>query len=122
VLRVEGAEHALLLTGDIGVAQERELVVRGLAPADIVMAPHHGSASSSSRELVAASDAAHVIAQAGYLNRFRHPARAVELRWTRAGAVFWRSDRDGAVMARSRAGALDVWAQRDVGRRYWHGR
>lgn len=122
VLRVEGFEHALLLTGDIGVAQERELAARGLAPADIVMAPHHGSASSSSRELVAASGAAHVIAQAGYLNRFRHPARAVELRWTRAGAVFWRSDRDGAVMARSRAGALDVWAQRDVGRRYWHGR
>lgn len=122
VLRIEGVRHALLLTGDIGVAQERELVARGLAAADVVMAPHHGSASSSSRELVMASQARHVIAQTGYLNRFRHPARAVELRWTRAGAAFWRSDRDGAVMALSGPDALDIWAQRDVARRYWHGR
>lgn len=122
VLRIEGAGHALLLTGDIGVAQERELVARGWLAADVVMAPHHGSASSSGRELVLASQAEHVIAQTGYLNRFRHPARAVEQRWTRAGATFWRSDRDGAVMAQSRVSGLDVWAQRDVARRYWHGR
>ncbi|QVQ27626.1 DNA internalization-related competence protein ComEC/Rec2 [Achromobacter deleyi] len=122
VLRVEGLRHSLLLTGDIGVAQERELVAEGLAPTDVVLAPHHGSASSSGRELVAAVGAAHAIAQAGHLNRFRHPARAVELRWTRAGTRFWRSDRDGAVMAESGPGGLDVWAQRDRGRRYWHER
>lgn len=122
VLRVEGARHSLLLTGDVGVAQERELAAIGLAPADVVLAPHHGSASSSGRELVAAAGAAHAIAQVGHLNRFRHPARAVELRWTRAGARFWRSDRDGAVMAESSAEGLDVWAQRERGRRYWHER
>ena len=27
------------------------------------------------------------------LNRFRHPAPAVEHRWTAAGVRFWRSDR-----------------------------
>ncbi|WP_420094510.1 DNA internalization-related competence protein ComEC/Rec2 [Achromobacter deleyi] len=122
VLRVEGRAHSLLLTGDIGVAQERELAALGLPPTDIVLAPHHGSAWSSGRELVAASRAGHAIAQCGYLNRFGHPAPAVERRWLRAGAAFWRSDRDGAVMARSRPGGLDVWAQRDRQRRYWHGR
>ncbi|WP_313623018.1 DNA internalization-related competence protein ComEC/Rec2 [Achromobacter sp.] len=122
VLRVDGASHSLLLTGDVGVAQERELVASGLEGADIVLAPHHGSASSSGRELVNAVGAEHAIAQAGHLNRFRHPARAVELRWTRAGARFWRSDRDGAVMAQSSAEGLEVWAQRDRGGRYWHKR
>ncbi|WP_420534856.1 DNA internalization-related competence protein ComEC/Rec2 [Achromobacter xylosoxidans] len=122
VLRVEGRAHSLLLTGDIGVAQERELAALGLPPTDIVLAPHHGSAWSSGRELVAASRAGHAIAQCGYLNRFGHPAPAVEQRWLRAGAAFWRSDRDGAVMARSRPGGLEVWAQRDRQRRYWHGR
>lgn len=122
VLRVEGRAHSLLLTGDIGVAQERELAALGLPPTDIVLAPHHGSAWSSGRELVAASRAGHAIAQCGYLNRFGHPAPAVERRWLRAGAAFWRSDRDGAVMARSRPGGLEVWAQRDRQRRYWHGR
>jgi competence protein ComEC len=122
VLRVEGKDHSVLLTGDVGVAQERELIALGLEKADVVLAPHHGSASSSSRELVSAVDAAHAIAQAGHLNRFRHPARAVELRWTRAGARFWRSDRDGAIVAESSVNGLEVWAQRERGGRYWHRR
>nr|WP_253827177.1 DNA internalization-related competence protein ComEC/Rec2 [Achromobacter ruhlandii] len=122
VLRVEGAAHSLLLTGDIGVAQERELAALGLPPTDIVLAPHHGSGGSSGRELVMASRAGHAIAQCGYLNRFGHPAPAVQRRWLRAGARFWRSDRDGAVLAESRADGLRVWAQRERQQRYWHGR
>lgn len=122
VLRVEGARHSLLLTGDIGVAQERELVARGVPATDVVMAAHHGSASSSGRDWVVATQAGHALAQAGHLNRFRHPAPAVERRWLRAGAAFWRTDRDGAVMAVSNDERLDVWSQRDRGRRYWHGR
>ena len=51
------------------------------------MAPHHGSATSSSLELIAATRAGHVIAQAGMLNRFRHPAPAVEHRWTAAACA-----------------------------------
>lgn len=122
VLRVQGVRHSLLLTGDIGVAQERELVARGVPVTDVVLAPHHGSASSSGRDWVMAVQARHAIAQAGHLNRFRHPAPAVERRWLRSGAVFWRSDRDGAVMAQSSRQGLRVWSQRDHGRRYWHGR
>ncbi|WP_454695174.1 DNA internalization-related competence protein ComEC/Rec2 [Achromobacter aegrifaciens] len=120
VLLVQGKSHSLLLTGDVGVAQENALA-QALTRVDVVMAPHHGSSSSSGRDLVAASAAGHAIAQAGHLNRFRHPARAVELRWTRAGATFWRSDRDGAVMASSGPEGLEVWAERERGRRYWHG-
>ncbi len=121
VLRIEGARHSLLLTGDVGVAQERELALAGLPATDVVLAPHHGSASSSGRDLVRATAAGHAIAQAGHLNRFRHPAPAVELRWTRAGTAFWRSDRDGAVIAQSGPGGLEVRAERERGRRYWHG-
>lgn len=122
VLRVDGKGHSLLLTGDVGVAQERALVEQGLANADVVLAPHHGSSSSSGRELVAAAQAKHVIAQAGHLNRFKHPARAVELRWMRAGGRFWRSDKDGAVMAEATPQGLTVWGQRESAKRYWHGR
>lgn len=122
VLRVQGAHHSLLLTGDIGVAQERELVARGVTKTDVVLAPHHGSSSSSGRDWVRAVQATHAIAQAGHLNRFRHPTPAVQQRWQRAGATFWRSDHDGAVMALSNQQGLRVWSQRDQGRRYWHGR
>lgn len=119
VLLLQGRAHAALLPGDIGAAQERRLAP-GLPRVDVVMAPHHGSATSSSAALVEATGAAHVIAQAGHLNRFRHPAPRVQARWQRAGAMFWRSDRHGAVIAASGPAGLAVGAEALAARRYWH--
>ena len=53
------------------------------------------------------------------LNRFRHPAPAVEHRWTAAGVRFWRSDRDGAVVAESLPAELRVRGERQRNGRYW---
>jgi competence protein ComEC len=119
VLLVQGRHHTALLPGDVGVAQER-MFVDALPRVDVVIAPHHGSATSSGAALVETAQAAHVIAQAGYLNRFRHPAPAVQRRWRRSGAAFWRTDHDGAVIAHSAAEALTVYSQREDARRYWH--
>ncbi|HTK01245.1 MAG TPA: DNA internalization-related competence protein ComEC/Rec2 [Bordetella sp.] len=119
VLLVRGHHHSALLPGDVGVPQERGFA-DALPRIDVVMAPHHGSATSSGDALVRASRADHVIAQVGYLNRFRHPAPSIERRWRRAGATFWRTDHHGAVTASSSAGGLAVYGQRDWARRYWH--
>lgn len=121
VLLVQGREHTILLPGDIGAAQERALAFL-LPTVDVVLAPHHGAATSSSDELVQATAATHVIAQAGALNRFGHPVRKIQSRWRRAGAVFWRTDEHGGVVASARPQGLSVWAQREQARRYWHGR
>lgn len=121
VLHVQGEAHSLLLTGDVGMREERALAAE-LPASDVVLAGHHGSATSSSRELVAAAKAAHVIAQSGHLNRYGHPAPAIKRRWEAAGARFWHTDRDGAVVAESRRNGLAVWSQRERGGRYWHGR
>jgi competence protein ComEC len=119
VLLVQGRHHVALLPGDVGAAQEQAFVDR-LPPVDVLMAGHHGSATSSGPALVAAAQAHHVIAQVGYLNRFRHPAASVQRRWRRAGATFWRTDHHGAVIATSGAQGLSVHAQREHARRYWH--
>lgn len=119
VLLVQGRSHAVLLPGDIGAAQERG-VARQLPRTDVVLAPHHGSATSSSAPLVGAAQAAHVIAQAGRLNRFRHPSPRVQARWEAAGARFWRTDVHGAVTVISAPGDLEVRAHALASRRYWH--
>jgi competence protein ComEC len=119
VLLVAGRHHAALLPGDVGVAQER-LFAAILPTLDLVIAPHHGSATSSGEALVRAADAVHVVAQVGYANRFKHPAASVQRRWRRAGATFWRTDQHGAVIAQSRSAGLAVRAQREHARRYWH--
>jgi competence protein ComEC len=119
VLRVQGRHHALLLTGDIGGAQEK-ILAPGVAPTDVVLAAHHGSVTSSVLPWVRALGPAHVVAQMGYRNRFGHPSPEVQARWLRAGAWFWRNDLDGAVVAESSAAGLRLFAQRDMAGRYWH--
>ena len=124
VLHVQGLYHSALLTGDIGVAQERALAARlakGLQ-ADVVMMAHHGSRTSSAAEFVSSVGAAHAFAQAGYLSRFGHPVQDVVARWQEAGAKVHRSDRHGAVSFLSAAGGMRVDRQRETRGRYWHGR
>lgn len=114
VLRIRGRYHYALLTGDIGQAQEIEIVERDVGPIDVLLAAHHGSRSSSSAELVAHAGPGHVIAQAGRWNRYGHPHPLVQRRWQRAGAQFWRTDLHGAITVQSRAAGLMVEPHRNA--------
>ncbi len=98
VLELRYGEVSVLLPGDIGRDTERVLA-RTLSPGRTVVlrAPHHGSATSSSHELLTAARPDAVIVSAGRSNRFGHPTPAVVGRYREAGAVMFRTDEDGAV-------------------------
>lgn len=119
VLRIRGADHSIILPGDIGADEEKSLVHRGLGKADVVLAAHHGSRHSSAAPFVAAVRAGHVIAQAARWNRYGHPAPAIVRRWQAQGAAFWNTGVDGAILARSRNGELTVESERERRPRYW---
>jgi competence protein ComEC len=120
VLHIQGKHHSALLPGDIGNRQEKELL--GRVRADVTLVAHHGSATSSSENFISQLGARHAIAQVGYLNRFSHPAPQVEQRWKALQAMFWRTDRDGAVTAESSNTGLTVFSQAQERKRYWHDR
>jgi competence protein ComEC len=85
------------------------------------MAPHHGSKTSSSQELLDAVSPRWVVIQSGYRNRFGHPHSEV-LERLRAKSEILRTDLLGAIQMRWTGGALSVthfWADH---RRYWHSR
>lgn len=119
VLVVQGLHHTVLLPGDAGVTQEARYAA-ALPHVDVVAAPHHGSSTSSGPALVQAVGPAHIIVQAGYLNRFRHPSGRVVARWQAAGAAVWRTDLQGAVTIESTRQGLAVQARRETFKRYWH--
>lgn len=124
VLRVQGLYHAALLTGDIHREQERVLQSRlgdGLQ-ADVVLMAHHGSRTSSDPVFVAATGAAHAVAQAGYLSRYGHPSPEVVARWRAAGTRVHRTDSDGAVAFTSTSDGLAAVSERAARPRYWHAR
>ena len=120
-LKVQSGYGTLLLPGDI----EREaeaLLVQSVSPdlrADVLVAPHHGSKTSSTPDFVAAVHPQAVIFTAGYLNRFGHPKQAVMERYQEVGAKMYRSDNDGAVLLRFSANGIAVQRWRELHRRYW---
>jgi competence protein ComEC len=88
VLRIETAGNALLLTGDLGQSKERALVAQWGASlaSQVLVAGHHGSAGSSSIELLEAAHPQWVLFSMGYRNRFSFPRAQVVERVIRAGA------------------------------------
>ena len=90
--------RTILFTGDIEAEGEDELVRAGIGPADIVKVPHHGSPTSSTAGLVAATHPALAVISCGAGNSFGFPSPDVVERWQAAGAEVARTDRDGAVI------------------------
>jgi competence protein ComEC len=95
VLRVyhPGSGSDLWLTGDITREVERQMLAgkvhQGLPVNNgrrIVVAPHHGSKTSSSAPWVGAMAPDHVIYTAGYQHRYGHPHPDVTRRYRQAGA------------------------------------
>ena len=86
-----------MFTGDVEVEGEDALVADGLGAADVVKVPHHGSPTSSTAGLVAATHPALAVISCGAANAFGFPSPAVVERWQAAGADIARTDRDGAV-------------------------
>lgn len=121
VIHIAGAYHSALLTGDIGAKEEVAMIESqpGLE-ADVVVAAHHGSASSSSELFVRQLRAQHTIIQAGYLNRFKHPDKVILKRWRDHGSVVWRTDHQGAIDIRSQRHSLKVKSHRTRIKKYWH--
>ncbi len=92
VLNYHNVPKALFL-GDISAQVEDDLAFPDL---DIVMAGHHGSRSSSSRELVAATTPDVAVFSYGR-NNYGHPNPEVVARFRSAGATVYETLRHGAV-------------------------
>jgi competence protein ComEC len=108
-----------LLAGDLEAPQEARLVDQA-APlrADLLLVPHHGSKTSSSAAFLDAVHPSIALVQAGYRNRFGHPAPPVMDRYRERAITVIDSPHCGA--ARWSSGEPDrVVCQRDQARRYW---
>ncbi|MDG9760000.1 DNA internalization-related competence protein ComEC/Rec2 [Pseudomonas sediminis] len=86
VLQIEAAGERLLLTGDIDVRAERALMQADFPLASRwLLAPHHGSRTSSSQAFIDAVGAPHVLITRSRHNAFGHPHPQVLARYQEAG-------------------------------------
>lgn len=122
-LRITAGGRAILLAGDIEAAQEAELLTNDAdrLRADVLLAPHHGSGTSSTPAFLRAVDPKIALFQVGYRNRYRHPKQEVLDRYGEFGITRLRSDTSGAVTLRF-GSSLDVAEYRKERPRYWYER
>jgi competence protein ComEC len=83
------------------------------------LAPHHGSRTSSSPVLLNTLRPICVLVQAGYRNRFGHPAPEILARYSDRGMRWVASPSCGAATWRSQF-PQEVQCHRAQSRRYWH--
>jgi competence protein ComEC len=122
VLLVSSRYGAVLLTADIERRAEIRLVSEygNRLRASILVAPHHGSKTSSSSSLIQAVRPAMVVFASGYRNRYRHPHHTVVARYKNTGSKLYWSSRHGALQYKIGAAGITVFSHRQRQGRYWH--
>ncbi len=96
VLHVEYGATSALLVGDAHKRVENFLV-RENPQADLLKIGHHGSATSSTPEFLAAVNPRFAVASVGFYNSFHHPRPEVMKRYAEAHITTYRTDLAGAV-------------------------
>ena len=130
VLKVTTKFGSILLTGDIEREAETKILqayvdkaASDLLSSDVLVAPHHGSKTSSTTDFIQAVNAKHAIFTVGYLNRFKHPKPMIEQRYSDSGALIYRSDYQGAInIDFVNQQAFKIESLRQTKPRYWHDR
>ena len=118
VLYVSYEAFSMLLTGDIGVAEERKLMEQYDLPyMTVLKAAHHGSAYSNSSEFLQMLDPSYVIFSYGAGNSYGHPASDVVNNCKGIGAQVWETARSGAVRLWTDGSFLQIegWLDRQDG-------
>ena len=88
--------------------------------AQVLLAPHHGSRTSSTPTFLTAVKPQWVLVSAGYRNRFGHPRAEIVARYRDHGAKVLRTDHDGAIDVQLSAQGVTLATQRQLHARYWH--
>jgi competence protein ComEC len=122
-LRITAGRHQMLLAADIEAAQEAQLVGRSasLLRAHVLLAPHHGSGTSSTPAFLAAVKPELALFQLGYRNRYKHPKAEVVARYDALGIRHIRTDASGAISLDSAEGFRPREYRKEHAR-YWYGR
>lgn len=102
VLRLAYGDFSILLTGDIEIEAEQNLLERRVPlQSTVVKAPHHGSRTSSSLAFMEAVRPRAVVVSVGAWNPFGHPAPQTMARYRQFNAAIYRTDLNGGIVIRS---------------------
>ncbi len=122
VLKIQSDYGAVLLTGDIEEGAESWLVKNyaNNLKANVLIAPHHGSKTSSTAGFLQAVQPDYVLISAGYRNQFGHPHTDILSRYENIKAKWLNSADSGAITISVNDNAWAVQSLRERESKYWN--
>lgn len=122
-LKISAGGLSILLPGDIEATSEIELVnsIPAQLRSTVLLAPHHGSGTSSTEGFLDAVAPSLALFQVGYRNRYRHPKPEVYERYAEHGIARLRTDSSGAIALQFARDLTFSTVRRDHPR-YWYDR
>lgn len=114
VIEITFANQRFLVPGDATARTEKWLLAqRAIQPLTMLLAPHHGSKTSSIPAFIQASRPQHVVFSVGLYNPHHHPNPQVIQRWRATPATLWQTDQNGAIIFQSDGKGLQVKAAKE---------
>lgn len=122
VLRISLGKNNILFPGDIEKTSEDYLLQQeiNLLPANVLIAPHHGSKTSSTLAFVQAVYPSMVIFPVGYLNHYHFPNAEIITRYQDLGAQCYRTDLAGAILLNVSPTNISLIKYREQYKHYWN--
>jgi len=110
VIKADLGKYSFLMPGDIMKSSERELVSMAgeNLTSTVLIAPHHGSGSSSSGLFLDKVNPEHIIISSGWKNRFHFPHPSVLKRYAGLGCKIFRTDINGAITMATDRQSLEI--------------
>jgi len=108
VVHLQFGETAFLFTGDAEAESEADILRSGVdVKADVLLAGHHGSSTSTSEAFLEKADPAYAVIQVGD-NDYGHPHKEVLGRLADKGVRIYRTDKHGHIVFTSDGHRLTV--------------
>ena len=123
VINISDGKYNVLLTGDISRKVEKLLIampdISNKLKADVIIAPHHGSKTSSSLRFIEAVKPVAVIFSAGFLNRWHMPNKAVLKRYKKFNVAPYSTAEQGMIQIKVEQQGLEIESYREHINPYW---
>ncbi|MDM8564242.1 DNA internalization-related competence protein ComEC/Rec2 [Candidatus Halobeggiatoa sp. HSG11] len=99
VLKITNGNNSILLPGDISSDVELQLITsyKSKLKTDVLVASHHGSASSSSISFINIANPKIVLFSSGYNNKYNHPRKNIEKRYEKYRILTQNTADSGAI-------------------------
>lgn len=111
VTRVEYGRISFLFPGDIMKTSEKTIVQRegDRLKSTVLIAPHHGSNTSSTLPFLRKVSPEIVVISAGWKNRYHMPHKRVLERYRHTGCAIYRTDTNGAILIKTDGDSVSVY-------------